>query len=72
MNINKEQAFGIVEQALNVASLKGVFGLQDAGVVNAAIAVIRKELDIPLPEVPKVEGKPVEYDKEPTPVTKKK
>ena len=53
--MNKEQAFSILEQALNVANQKGVFLLADAAVIQTALAVTRDELKIPYPEPAVVE-----------------
>lgn len=49
--MNKEQAFSILEQALNVANTKGGFTLSDAAVIQTALQTVRAELEIPLPEV---------------------
>ena len=56
--MNKEQAFSILEQALNVANQKGAFLLSDAAVIQQALAVTRNELEIPLPEM----VQPVEHE----------
>lgn len=38
--MDKEQAINIVKQALNAATLKGVYSLEDAGTILQAIAVL--------------------------------
>ena len=62
--MNKEQAFSILEKALNVANQKGTFLLADSAVIVSALQVVRGELEIPLPDAPTsppVEGKgPIE------------
>jgi hypothetical protein len=39
--MNQEQAYQIVEQALNAATTKGVYNLQDAANILAALNVVR-------------------------------
>jgi hypothetical protein len=39
--MNPEQAYQILEQALNVATTKGVYNLQDAANILAALNVAR-------------------------------
>jgi hypothetical protein len=38
--MNQEQAYQIIEQALNVATTKGVYNLQDAANILAALNVV--------------------------------
>jgi len=38
--MNQEQSYQIIEQALNAATVKGVFNLQDAANILAALNVI--------------------------------
>lgn len=59
--MNKEQAFSILEQALNVANTKGAFVLADSAIIQTALNMVRGELEIPLPEP----VKPTEEEKEP-------
>lgn len=42
--MNKDQALQIIEQALNVSSQKGVFGLQDSATLFTALSVLKQEL----------------------------
>lgn len=39
--MNQEQAYQVLEQALNVATTKGVYNLQDAANILAALNVVR-------------------------------
>lgn len=39
--MNQEQAYQILEQALNVATTKGVYNLQDTANILAALNIIR-------------------------------
>lgn len=42
--MNQEQAYQVLEQALNVATTKGVFNLQDTANILAALNVARPVL----------------------------
>lgn len=42
--MNQEQAYQVIEQALNVATTKGVYNLQDAANILAALNVVRPVL----------------------------
>jgi hypothetical protein len=42
--MNPEQAYQVLEQALNVATTKGVYNLQDAANILAALNVVRPVL----------------------------
>lgn len=42
--MNKDQAFPVLEQALEAANKAGVFKLQDSAVVFAALTAIKNEL----------------------------
>lgn len=59
--MNKDQALQVIEQALNVSSQKGVFGLQDASLLFTALHVLKQPDDIPqYKEVPQYDlEKPV-------------
>jgi len=50
--MNKEQAFQIIEQALNISAQKGVFGLQDSATILKALNILKQEIG-PQPELPK-------------------
>lgn len=39
-----EQAFSVLDQALNTASKAGAFGIQDAVIINNAIVTLKNEL----------------------------
>lgn len=41
--MDKEQALQVIEQALNAASLKGVYNLQDSAMIIQALQVIKTE-----------------------------
>lgn len=41
--MTKEQAIQIIEQALNAATQKGVFNLQDVGTILTALNAIKSE-----------------------------
>ena len=40
-----KQVVGIIEQALNIASSKGAFGLKDAAVVSQALDVLKNHFE---------------------------
>lgn len=41
--MSKEQAFEILEQALNAAALKGVYSLQDVQVILNALSLLKQD-----------------------------
>lgn len=43
--MNKEQALNLIEQALNVATQKGVFNLTDVQAILNAISVIKSSIE---------------------------
>jgi len=44
--MNKEQAIQIIEQALNVANIKGVYSLSDASNILQALSKINELVEI--------------------------
>ena len=48
--MNQEQAFQIIEQALNAATTKGVFNLQDTANILGALTTIKNSLENPVTE----------------------
>lgn len=48
--MNQEQAFQVIEQALNAATTKGVFNLQDTANILTALATLKNGEANPLGE----------------------
>lgn len=47
-----EQAFSVLDQALNAASKAGAYGIQDAVMINSALTILKDELtSAPNPEL---------------------
>lgn len=49
--MNKEQAISVIEQALNLASNKGVFNLKDASIIFSAFTIVNEYLTLPTESV---------------------
>lgn len=57
-----QQVVNVIEQALNMASSKGAFGLKDASVVNQALELLKTHF-IPVKEPEVLEAEPITSEK---------
>jgi hypothetical protein len=57
-----EQVVNVIEQALNLASSKGVYGLKDSSVINQALDLLKAHFT-PVNEPEVVESTPVKGKK---------
>jgi len=57
-----QQVVNIIDQALNMASSKGVFGLKDAAVVSQALDLLKAHFE-PVKEPEVLEAEPITKDK---------
>ena len=56
--LSKDQAFKILVDAMNVATTKGAFNLQDVSTILAAIQTLQSEVGLSMPpQEPKTEEK---------------
>jgi hypothetical protein len=58
METNMTQVVSVIEQALNMASTKGAFGLKDSAVVSQALDLLKAHFE-PVKEPEVVEAEPI-------------
>jgi hypothetical protein len=58
METNMTQVVSVIEQALNMASTKGAFGLKDAAVISQALDLLKTHFE-PAKEPEVLEAEPI-------------